>query len=409
MKFNLQGIGGKGKANIVGVCMLVRNVCPIHLIIFMYIQTSVDRFRREGIMWQAAGNEPHPAEVTCYGIASAFTPPEHRRNGYAKHMMSLLHWVLAAEELLPEFPAEWGSPPPRVHNAGGGLFSTLWSDVGKDLYRRCGIAPGQEGWLTVDPISTSWKVQPKGSVETKKNQPRHWVWLGEDAVLKLWDRDAERITNSLEVSKMAPVSLAVLPHKGVAAFQHRRNEFFLKKQVPPVEHYGIISPGSDTDPLLTDVALDESVVFATWTMEVFPSTPSKLIITRLRSRAEDFGSLLAMIMEVARKHSLEEIEIYNLTKELQGVGTSLGGTTFERDEHLPAFIWYGPESTKDVAWLLNERFVRSSIIDPPCLMMSQVLLVLISFSGGPGYVFFTTNYDSKYHRLRMSWNETTFP
>lgn len=335
--------------------MLMRNVGVIINVFYeikMLSKPLMRRFRREGIVWRSTGDrklKPEPETVVGYGIASAFTPLENRKKGYAKHMMRLLHWVLAADELLPAFPAEWGAPPLRVPHAGGGRFSALWSDIGGDVYRRCGVVPGGEGWVVVSPLSTTWDVQSgPGSAEGGGGD---WTWLDEEGVLGLWERDAEDIMRSAGVEGTAPVSLAFLPNKGVAAFQHRRFELFLRQQDPPVEHYGVISGGS------VNVPFDENVAFATWTMEVWQGTPRTLLVTRLRSTPGNFGSLLKMLMQVARKHGLERVEVYNLGEELQDSAASLGGKTAEREEHLSSLFWYGPERTGDVAWLLNERSV----------------------------------------------------
>ncbi|KAG8969109.1 hypothetical protein FRC03_004424 [Tulasnella sp. 419] len=39
-----------------------------------------------------------------YGIASVYTREHLRSNGYAGHMMKLLHWVLGAKDSFPPFP-----------------------------------------------------------------------------------------------------------------------------------------------------------------------------------------------------------------------------------------------------------------------------------------------------------------
>lgn len=250
-------------------------------------------------------------------------------------MMRLLHWVLAAEELLPAFPAEWGTPPLRVPRAGGGWFSALWSDIGKDVYRSCGVLPGGEGWVVVNPVSTLWDVQAAHeSVDAKESggQPE-WTLLDEEGVLGLWERDAEDIARSPGTTE-TPVSLAFLPIKGVAAFQHRRFGVYLVKEDPRVEHYGIVSQPAGNEGVELNVPFDENVAFATWTIET--SKPRTLLVTRLRSTPRGFGRLFAELVRVARKHRLDRIEVYNITEELKDVAADLGGRTGEREEHLSA-------------------------------------------------------------------------
>jgi len=60
-------------------------------------------------------------------------------------MMHLLHWVISgrtSEYNLPEFPVGWGAPPPEVAEAGKGMFSILYNDIGENFYKEAG--PGIE-------------------------------------------------------------------------------------------------------------------------------------------------------------------------------------------------------------------------------------------------------------------------
>lgn len=272
--------------------------------------------------------------------------------------MRLLHWVIAdTSRLSNAFPEGWGTPPGRVKHAGDGWFSALWSDVGKDFYRQCGPTLDQEGWIVDGAVSTAWKVSDE-SKSTKGALDDRWRLLDEDDVLKLWETDAENIANTAELSKSKQISLSFLPTKGVAAFQHRRNKVLLDQVVPTIEHWGVVSVDASAQ---SDRTLRPETTFATWTMEVRPPGPRTLLVTRLNSRVEDFEALLTVIMKIARKHGMAKVEVYSLPKTLQPTAASLGGTTFERDEHLSAFKWYGTEDTRDTAWLLNERCVHRNV------------------------------------------------
>ncbi|GLB41951.1 putative expressed protein [Lyophyllum shimeji] len=316
--------------------------------------SSCETFRREGLVWRrpppppdGEDSVPMPERVTCYGIASVFTPPSLRGNGYAAHMMRLLHWVLAETSWLPKvFSEEWGTPPARVAHAGDGWFSALWSDIGRDFYKRCGPTMDQEGWIVRSPASTVWNVSAE--ILLSEADPTNWTWLDEAGVLELWEKDADNVAHTLGLPDNYRVSLTFLPNKGVAAFQHQRNIHILNRLVPPIQYWGIMAKHDSQDAILD--------TFATWSFEVRLPGLKTLIITRLRSRPESFKSLMSTVMAVAKQQGMERVEVYSLPDELQSVAASMGGITFEREEHLPAFKWYGAEKSSEVAWLLNEKF-----------------------------------------------------
>ena len=80
-------------------------------------------FHRNALVQDAASSEP--AQVFAYGIGAVFCPPQHRKNGYARHMMRLLHYVLASPRSLPSLPSEWGAPPVPSPGVGNACFSAL--------------------------------------------------------------------------------------------------------------------------------------------------------------------------------------------------------------------------------------------------------------------------------------------
>ncbi|KAG6836988.1 hypothetical protein H0H93_016692 [Arthromyces matolae] len=293
---------------------------------------SCETFRREGLV--SSPSNPQPKKVTCYGVASVFTPARFRGNGYAKHMMRLVHWVIADASLLPpNFPHEWGAPPPRVAHAGDGWFSTLWSDIGPDFYRQCGPTKETEGWEVRSPLSTFWNVESITSTPGTAS----WTLLDEFGNVKLWEDDTKNIMHTLSPVNGHKVTFAILPSCGVAAFQHWRNIDILKK-----------SGFTLTEPL---GIFGDAVTFATWTFDIMAKT---LLVTRLSSPTVKFANLLTAIALIAQKHGMERIEVYNLPDTLQSEASRLNATTVERKGHLSSFKWYGEEAYDQVAWVLNE-------------------------------------------------------
>jgi hypothetical protein len=117
------------------------------------------RFRRE--VFVSRSDPPTSGGLeTGYGIASVFTPPDKSGKGYAKHMMRLLHWVLARPDArASQFPEAWGEAPASVEGFMNASVSVLYSDVGTDFYASCGFLPGtHDGWTVAPRAATSWKV-----------------------------------------------------------------------------------------------------------------------------------------------------------------------------------------------------------------------------------------------------------
>ncbi|KAJ7293897.1 hypothetical protein C8J57DRAFT_1457858 [Mycena rebaudengoi] len=299
-------------------------------------------FKRAGIVRVAGPGAPMVEDVVGYGIATLFTPPEYRGKGYARHLMRLLHWVLADEALLPagDFPAAWGAPPLRLPGPAQARFSILYSDVGPTYYSACGPVPGDRGgWVMRGATTTVWDV---ASALPQADGLSQWTALDEAGVSKLWTEDAEKMWGDMKRGD-AGLSFTFLPTHGVAAFQHRRLHILLDRLVkPPMTAWGAVS-STNTD------------AYATWTVDPIPPTPSTLSVTRIRADPDVFPDLVGHMVEVARTHNLQHVEVWNLPEQLEALARTLGARTFEREEHLPAFKWYGAESEEDVTWAFNER------------------------------------------------------
>jgi len=296
-------------------------------------------------------------------------------------MMRLIHWVLAPEAVLPrdQFPMEWGAPPERPRFVPDGVFSVLYSDVGKDFYERCGPFhdEGKErgGWLVRNPVSTVWDLgnEPQVSSSATMDDTVAWRWLNESDVYQVWEMDAASIKEEMKpesASIASQVDFTFLPNKGVAEFQYERLRHFWEMLDPRPIHWGVCI---DTTP---PSGLDASL-FATWTLDVRPPQENSLIITRLRVSKRHFPELLKQVMSHARKHGVQKVEMWNLALELRDIAHTLGGRTGVRDDHLPSFKWYGKESPQDIAWLLNEKWAVCFCSEFEMLIRNlQVLLVL---------------------------------
>lgn len=286
-------------------------------------------------------------------------------------MMRLLHWVLAPHTALPtRFPAEWGDPPVRVDGVGDAQYSVLWSDVGSEFYQGCGMVPGGgDGWVKCQALSTIWDVKQAVTMGGILAGGLTWKRLNEEGVAEMWERDAKQMqTIDLPSSlrrfadgNTQPVCFAFLPNKGVAAFQHRRNWRSLEHAAYFAQYWGLVLENGATggSELGAGVPLEEDLTFASWMVEVRPPGPKTLIVTRMRVRGEEFEGLLQELWGFAHANALEKVEIWDLPVQLQNVALTNGGISKEREEHLPAFKWYGndPEGqgSFDVHWILKEK------------------------------------------------------
>jgi hypothetical protein len=257
-------------------------------------------------------------------------------------MMRLLHWVMAPHAALPPFPNAWGAPPEAT---GKARFSVLYSDIG-DFYLLCG--PTEEagkGWAIRDAIWTLWDVG--WASESTGDEPGELEWLDIPGVNKLLGADSETMKRDVVewTKSTGRTSVAFLPWEGVGLYQIQRVLF--SSPVPQITKWGV---------LLKDASSKDGdrPTFAAWSIDKGPSS-MHLVIIRLRATQTTFPHLLRKILEVAREHGLEKVEVWNLPMELVGVASELGGQTTERDMHLPSFVWYGDGQAANIDWLFNEK------------------------------------------------------
>ncbi|KAL5537024.1 hypothetical protein ACEPAF_847 [Sanghuangporus sanghuang] len=304
---------------------------------------SCETYRRKSLIKRQGSDTPE--EAFGYGIASVFTPEKNRGKGYARRMMNLLHWVVAPHSTLPPFPSSWGGAPPERSGCNNAQFSVLYSDIGPSYYASTGPSEDSEGWIVRGPYSTI-SVVTEGANNFKSLESDALVkWLTEKDCEDILDHDADLMRASFP-SDSKPVSFTFLPNEGVALFLVRRTLFF-----SPGQPYANMVPDKWGVQLLVEGQLH----FATWTFDVRPP-PATLIATRIRSTKVTFPRILSCMLLAAQENNMRRVEFWSLPKELEEIAKELGGKTEERDEHLNAFKWYGPEKNEDIYWAHNEKF-----------------------------------------------------
>lgn len=244
-------------------------------------------------------------------------------------MMRLLHWVMAPHSSLPPFPKAWGAPPTAT---GSARFSVLYSDIG-DFYSLCG--PREElgeGWTIRGAVGTVWKLE---SESTEDETPSEWVDIS--GVTEMLEADTPLMKEDVIKSAKSTgrTSFAFLPWDGVGVAQIHR--VLLGPPIPPIDRWGVALKG---DP----------GTFAVWTVDNVT-----LLIIRIRATRGTFPELLRKVFGVAREYGMQTVEVWNLPEELVEIAGRLGGKTGKRDEHLPAFQWYGDEKVEEIEWIFNEK------------------------------------------------------
>ncbi|OSD08107.1 hypothetical protein PYCCODRAFT_386283 [Trametes coccinea BRFM310] len=339
---------------------------------------SCETFRRTAVVAKRAKevDAREVREVTAYGVASVYTPPAKRGKGYARHMMRLVHWVLAPRSALPaEFPAEWGAPPDidvlRVLGVANAQFSVLYSDVGHAFYQGCGPTPsGNDGWVVKGALETSRMLDASsaddpGAPSAAAPPPPPGLnlqRLAEEDVLALYARDATWIKDDLShfAGATSRTLFSFLPDGGVGAFVMRRVMDFAPglRPVRPTVQWGLalLPQGArDLQDALRRRPDAGPLPFVTWTLDIRTS-PRTLVVARLRADERTFPVLLERLLAAAREARVEKVEFWYLRPELRAVAEARGWATKERAEHLSAVRWYGEEKDDELEWVYNEKF-----------------------------------------------------
>ncbi|KAG8759862.1 hypothetical protein FRC14_004823 [Serendipita sp. 396] len=309
---------------------------------------SCETYQREVALSEGVLQSCNRKVPLGYGIASVITPPKNRSRGYAKHMMRLLHYVLADPTLSQTFPSfptdQWGTPPAIPEGFGKGIVSVLHSDVGEKFYRACGIGFGAgDGWTVRGPIGTIWKV-PKQQVILMNSGLGNIRWLTKEDQEGVWDEDALLIQK--EIGEATTPCFSFLPNNGVAESPQAWGLFY-----SPTE-----SEGDIWGARIEEQGDRSNLAFATWCLDPGREGPGTMLITRLRVTSEQFPILLDAAFEVARRFGLEQVEIWNLERSLVDIGRQLGGETSEREDCLSSFAWYGSGNKEEIKWRYNEKF-----------------------------------------------------
>ncbi|TXT13939.1 uncharacterized protein COLE_00132 [Cutaneotrichosporon oleaginosum] len=152
-----------------------------------------------------------PVDCISYGVACVYTNAAHRGYGYARHMMRLLHYILAPPATLPPFPSAWGAPPAIPQGMQNAAFSVLYSGVGEEFYAKCTKGEHEPGYIRENLVIRQWNIKPSCGLHDQEG----WTWLRR-ADLPAWEKEASRrIRRDLcKEGDERKIRLAILPDPG---------------------------------------------------------------------------------------------------------------------------------------------------------------------------------------------------
>ncbi|CED82165.1 Acyl-CoA N-acyltransferase [Phaffia rhodozyma] len=177
----------------------------------------------------AEGKVPSTLEKKVgYGIATVYTPDAYRGKGYAKRMLRELHYLMAAPESLPPYPASLGphSPrvPPNLRNVlQDAAFSVLYSDIGPLFYTKCYVGESGSGWVAQPSITWEFPVSAASTTAThpdlQKEKDVQWIYSKED-IIPIQSRVSQAVWTQLERSAQDTkgkdgAEVGFLPDQGV--------------------------------------------------------------------------------------------------------------------------------------------------------------------------------------------------
>ncbi|KAF8690317.1 hypothetical protein RHS03_08935, partial [Rhizoctonia solani] len=295
---------------------------------------SCETLTREVITLQPGQSEPS----SSYGhsITSVIVPPEHRRKGYARRFMSLLHSALAPHR----YPDPLNTP---VTFKQPSTVSVLYSVVG-NYYARCVPAARESGWTIQKSFVTTW---PLSNVHISQTTSSPVKSLSDTEIISALDLDDSNIPGDmLKMQKQDPEKtyFAFVPTAPLNDYSVVISKLVMKSRGVAALSWGAKIPGTNN--------------FMAWVFHGLEQV--QLVITRLRATPDLFPTLLAAAVQTARDTGCESIEIWNVPEDLKMIARKTGGETTERTDDLAAFKWYGQNSdpkidNKDVIWAVEER------------------------------------------------------
>ncbi|KAM0748091.1 hypothetical protein T439DRAFT_382578 [Meredithblackwellia eburnea MCA 4105] len=316
---------------------------------------SCETFRRAVLL-------PQGKKAPAYSIASVFTPPENRKKGYARRMMTLLHAEIGRTKSMRLEEESSDDVKPQWQGGLDGLLSVLYSDVGA-FYENIGqegegTLAEVKGWSTLAPITTTWLLAnlpppTPSTIESESESPLASnispVNLDLDVFNTICSIDAKLLSQAIASTSLRPV-LAVEPTGDLIQWHILRSQVYAEangKSSPDVWGFELNFAGGKRG--------GPEWGFVLFTID-WPKKTVKLLRLRVPAVApEKVDGLLREVLEFGRKHECEKVEGWNVPAV---AATLFAGHTIEREGSLPGLAWYGRDGVdgKAVTWVANEGY-----------------------------------------------------
>lgn len=247
-------------------------------------------------------------------------------NGYARHLLKLLHYVIGSPDALPPFPSAWGQPPTKLveqvrAEVPAATAAFLWSDVGPTFYEKCTIGEKLPGYVmeTDKNRALVWDVLPPS---TSSDVDTEWEWLYESDLPQLQSELSAVVQR--EMSERAvegdrpevrtdPANKGTLSFLPLRAYAQTYAERSLDPEVRKQFRFGLRRKnGTGAN---ASASGEDTIVICTLGLGAIYK---RLCITLHHNlRAEHLPSLLAKLDELAPARQTKQGQIWGLQPESQ--------------------------------------------------------------------------------------------
>ena len=292
------------------------------------ILSSCESLRKRAVYCKAGSDVV--VEGWAHGIGSVFTEEGFRGRGYASRMMRELAGRLR----------------------GQGLFSVLYSDIGKTFYARHGWAPFESCHVAFRPV-----VGGVGEGAGGLARP-----IGYHELAELCAVDERLLRADLvRRAKGGRTCVALLPELDALLWHLMREDYMTKcifGKTPSVRGAVAGEPGKR--------------VWAVWIRGYYGGLKKeegntlhilRVVVEDPEQPADElvdgFRSILQMAQAEAAEWRTQDVQVWNPTPKIRGLidKCGIGYEFIDRDkESIASLMWYGEEPTAELDWVANEKY-----------------------------------------------------